>query len=247
LEYPDRLDFTLPDFTRFRWVSDQARTHWEPRLQRISEVWAQVEWRSVCAGVRRCALVPLTPRQLVAQAAPWIAQGLVMFPLAVETGSTQPYASNVPSASSEGAEVLRIVIGAQSAVGHFKSAWAAGDNEAMGELLGYPACWRTFFAEVWVRRVCVDTTWPMASNTRRPEEHIIAVAGPKPWANVLGRWFGVRADAQRLIEVLTEKAERLLLYMYPGYSDEGFESFVTRLGLTIVRRADAGDAALIRA
>jgi hypothetical protein len=193
LEFPDRLDFTLPDFTRFRWVSDRARVHWEPRLQRISEVWAQVEWRSVCAGIRRCALVPITPRQLVAQAEPWIVQDLVMLPLAVETGSTQPYVSNVPPASSQGPEVLRVVIGARSAVLQFKSAWAAGDNETIGDLLGYPPCCRAFFAEVWVRRACVDTTWPMASNTRRPEGHIIIVAGPRPWANVLGRWFGVRA------------------------------------------------------
>lgn len=193
MEYPDRLDFTLPDFTRFRWVSDQARAQWEPRLQRTSEAWAEVEWRSVCAGVRRCALIPLTPGQLVAQAAPWIAQGLVMLPLAVESGSTPPYASRVPPASSQGPENLRVVIGAQSAVLQFKSAWAAGDNEAMGALLGYPACCRTFFAEVWVRSACVDTTWSMASNTRRPEGRIIVVDGLKPWANVLGRWFGVRA------------------------------------------------------
>ena len=28
----ERLDFTLPDFTRVSWVSDDARDVWEPRL-----------------------------------------------------------------------------------------------------------------------------------------------------------------------------------------------------------------------
>jgi hypothetical protein len=49
-----------------------------------------------------------------------------------------------------------------------------------------------------------------------------------------------------LLQVLAEKGERLLMYVYPGYSDDGFEPLVNRLGLTIVRRADADDAALVR-
>jgi hypothetical protein len=49
-----------------------------------------------------------------------------------------------------------------------------------------------------------------------------------------------------LLQVLAEKAERLLMYVYPGYPDDGFEPLVNRLGLTIVRRADADDAALVR-
>jgi hypothetical protein len=64
---------------------------------------------------------------------------------------------------------------------------------------------------------------------------------------MIGRLLEVpRADAQRLLEVLAEKAERLLMYVYPGYSDDGFEPLVVRLGLTIVWRADTSDAALIR-
>ncbi len=42
----ERLDFTLPDFTRFSWVSEEARRVWEPRLKRISSAWFDVEWLS---------------------------------------------------------------------------------------------------------------------------------------------------------------------------------------------------------
>lgn len=193
MEYPERLNFTLPDFTRFRWGSDQVRAHWEPRLRQIMATWAEVEWRSVCAGVRRCALLSVTSQQLIANAALWIAQDLVGLPVAVEAGSTQPYASTVPPATSDSPEVLRVVIGTPAAVLHFKHAWATADHEAIGELLGYPACCRQFFIEVWVKRAYVDTTWSMASNTCRSKEHHITVTGLQPWANVLGRWFGVRA------------------------------------------------------
>ena len=60
IEAIERLPFVLPDFTRHSWVGERARIVWEPRIQRICEAWADVEWLSVSEGVRQCALVGLS-------------------------------------------------------------------------------------------------------------------------------------------------------------------------------------------
>ena len=79
----DRLSYVLPDFTRVSWVSDSARHVWEPRIQRIGAAWAELEWRSVAAGVRRCALTSVSADHLVTRSAAWAAHGLSMMPIAV--------------------------------------------------------------------------------------------------------------------------------------------------------------------
>src|SRR5262249_12654119 len=88
----------------------------------------------------------------------------------------------------------RIVVGTPADVSAFKAAWDAADQFAIGELLGYPACCREFFHELWVEHGLRDTTWGMAHNTCRPAEgqRSIEVQGP-PEANILWRWMGIRA------------------------------------------------------
>lgn len=75
----------------------------------------------------------------------------------------------------------------------FKSAWDAGDQSAVGRLLGYPACCSAFFQRVWVNDRSVDTTWAIASGMcADTTPRTIDVAG-HPQANILLRWLGVRA------------------------------------------------------
>ena len=70
----DRLSYVLPDFTRVSWVSDAARGVWEPRIQRIGQAWSEIEWRSVIAGIRRCALTSVSADRLVARSTEWAGQ-----------------------------------------------------------------------------------------------------------------------------------------------------------------------------
>ena len=70
-----RLDFTLPDFTRLAWVSDHAKEVWQPRLSRITTAWLEIEWRAVLAGVRRCALTMVSPEEFMDQGAVWAGKG----------------------------------------------------------------------------------------------------------------------------------------------------------------------------
>lgn len=62
------------------------------------------------------------------------------------------------------------------------AAYRAGDDDAVGALLGFPDCCRRFFAETWSRG-SGDTTFEM---TRGGD-----ASGPIE-ANILGRWLGLR-------------------------------------------------------
>ena len=190
----ERLDFTLPDFTRFAWVSDAARATWEPRLNRITAAWIEIEWRAVAADVRRCAIATTTPEGFLVESARWADLGLSAVPIEMMGVSGQPY-SATPVATRPGEPfVFRFVVGRTEDTAKFKHAWDAADDEAIGDLLGYPACCREFFRRTWVDDAMVDTTWPMAvaSATTLDGTTTIEIDGP-PQANILWRWMGARA------------------------------------------------------
>ena len=189
-----RLDFTLPDFTRVAWVSDGARATWEPRLHRITAAWIEIEWRAVAADVRRCAIATTTPEGFLVESARWADLGLSAVPIEMMGISGQPY-SATPVATRPGQPfVFRFVVGRTQDTAKFKHAWDAADDEAIGDLLGYPACCREFFRRTWVDDQMVDTTWPMAVASSAPldDATTIEIDGP-PQANILWRWMGARA------------------------------------------------------
>ena len=190
----ERLGFRLPDFTRVAWVSDAARDAWQPRLTRITAAWLEIEWHAVAAGVRRCAIATTSPEEFLAEATRWAAVGLSAMPIEMMGISGQPYSATPVSAEPDQPFVFRFVVGTIDDVATFKRAWEAGDDETIGDLLGYPACCREFFRRVWVDDAMVDTTWPMAvaSTDSLDGTTTIEVAGP-PQANILWRWMGARA------------------------------------------------------
>jgi hypothetical protein len=189
----DRLSFTLPDFTRYAWVIDQARETWEPRLTRITTAFREIEWRAVVAGVRRCAIAMAAPEEFLDLGPRWAAAGLTAVPVEIAGASGQPYsATSVPLRSGE-PFAFRFAVGRPDDTVAFVAAWEQANQEAIGDLLGYPACCREFFRRVWVDDEMVDTTWPMARNSLSANgETALDVAGP-PQANILWRWMGVRA------------------------------------------------------
>ena len=188
----ERLDFTLPDFTRVSWVSDDARAVWEPRLGRVTAAWIEIEWRAVVAGVRRCAIATSAPENLPSLGHTWAEHGLSAVPIEMIGVNGQPYAATPVAVQAGGPFAYRIVVGRVDDVAAFGRAWEVGDDTAIGELLGYPACCRDFFRGTWVDEGMVDTTWPMAAASGRVEACSVEVAGP-PLANILWRWVGARA------------------------------------------------------
>jgi 2-polyprenyl-3-methyl-5-hydroxy-6-metoxy-1,4-benzoquinol methylase len=135
-----------------------------------------------------------SPEEFLAMGATWAEEGLNALPVEMTGVSGQPYsATGVPLEAGQ-PFVFRFVVGRPADVASFKAAWDAGDQEAIGDHLGYPVCCREFFRRVWVDDAMVDTTWPMAAATAGAAAGTttIEATGP-PEANILWRWMGVRA------------------------------------------------------
>ena len=188
----DRLDFVLPEFTRLSWVSDAARTSWEPRIQRIVSAWFEIEWLSILEGVRSCCLTIASPEELLKNGKTWAKLGLNALPIEIQGTSNYGYASSAVRPELGRPFVFRVVLGMPKDVAEFQKAWEAGDQDAIGRFLGYPDCCREFFQQTWVDDGLVDTTWAMGANTSRPSHgDCVEVDGPAQ-ANILWRWVGPR-------------------------------------------------------
>jgi hypothetical protein len=189
----ERLPFSLPEFVRISWVNDEARAVWEERISAVARAWAEIEWRAVAAGARRCAIVRPTPSQFLEQAPRWVEAGLASLPVEL-IGDPGPYSSAASPAKAGEPFLMLLVLGSLDDVREFRHAWEASDQERIGTLLGYPPCCREFFRQVWVELGMTDTTWPMAMNSvhEREGQREVVVDGP-PQANILWRWMGVRA------------------------------------------------------
>ncbi len=162
-------------------MGEGARIVWEPRVQRICQAWSDVEWLSVSDGVRQCALVALSQEGL---------SRACRSGLSVDLSACSLPPTELPDYQG----LTFILVGGLADVNRARDAWAAHDDEQLGQLLGYPACCRRFFRQVWVEQRCVDTTWAMAANTATPEGSALTVDGiENQLANILWRWIGVRA------------------------------------------------------
>ena len=224
----DRLNFVLPDFTRVTWVSDRAREIWEPRVKRIRIAWRRLEWISVAEGIRRCALSRVKPGELPEYSWEVAKHGLSVIPLGREGAASQAYSATPVRFSPKHAFLYVVATGPIGDASHFRDAWTGNDNESIGELLGFPACCRSFYERVWVQERRVDTTWPMALATgtaiSKQNGSTIEYRGGS-LSTPLFRWLGVRLVphlACRFDCPPSEKlAERLLLLgRQLGYGEE---------------------------
>ena len=168
---------------------------WEPRISRIGNAWAAIEWRSVAVGIRRCALTSVSSDQLVHRTAGWASVGLSTLPVAM-SGTSPGYASTSVAPRVGEPFEYRVAVGALADVAALQAAIDAGDDRMMGALLGFPECCIAFFREIWVNDGCVDTTWAMAANGGRPDAtgRVIEIDADAPFqSNILWRWVGPRA------------------------------------------------------
>lgn len=215
-----RLPYRLPEFApRISWVSARAREVWAVRLSRISNAYLQTERNLVAAGARPSALQHVSPEQLPVLLAAEAKRGNLVLPLAQVAKATSYQSAPVPLQSGAPFD-YRCAITRPENAERWATAWNAGDNDAIGGLLGYPACCREFFKRYWVTERWMDTTWPMAllssphpddSRSALASEGHTALASPRAEAaqrlsrieregaragadiNMLWRWFGVRS------------------------------------------------------
>ena len=152
-----------------QWASPAARLEWAPVLAAARAAWAEIEVASVSEGVRPSALLRLTPEELVRATRDAAGQGLLVVPLEHEGGQT------------------RAALTSPGAFGSWLEAWSGCDDEAIGELLGFPACCRAHFCGTWGRGQ-TDTVLTMRL---APLAQADRASGP-PEANLLLRHLGVR-------------------------------------------------------
>ncbi len=189
-----RLDFRLPDFTRWTWVSKTARDVWEPRINRIVTCWQELERLSVSTGLRACALQVIAKDSVADFTENMRQQNLAIVIIQSMHRTAGVYRTVGEVTSSEPVTDFRVVIGSAANTQAFQTAWLNRDEDSIGRLLGYPECCRKFFQSIWVEQGFIDTTWPMALNTRQPriaEPNVIELDGFAE-ANVLLRWLGIR-------------------------------------------------------
>lgn len=180
----ERLGFVLPEWTRVIWASAAAKEHHAPRIARASAAWTRIERESVAERLRPAALQVLRPEGLPELSA-WAAErGLVVLTLARQAGSDTYRASGGPPEPGRPWR-YRVALTRPDHAADWHEAWAAGDDEQVGRLLGYPDCCRAFFRRVWIDDGYLDTTWPMYLGSGGD------AAGP-PEANILLRWLGIR-------------------------------------------------------
>lgn len=157
-----RLNFVLPPFARLAWVHDRAREIWEPRFPRIASCWREIEWQTIVDAVRACALLWASHEELVALVPALKQHGLRAIPLT----------STLRVSAEEGRNMLvyRVAVGKRRELSGFRRAWIRGDDDAIGQYLGYPACCRAFFRQVVVEGGWLDPTWPRAISAMQSEE-----------------------------------------------------------------------------
>jgi len=59
-----RLDFQLPEWTRVIWNSQAIRNNWEQRVIRVSRAFADIERKTVTAGIKPSCLINLSPEEI---------------------------------------------------------------------------------------------------------------------------------------------------------------------------------------
>ncbi|MCX8008246.1 MAG: DUF483 domain-containing protein [Patescibacteria group bacterium] len=177
-----RLNFVLPDWTRVIWSSARAKEVWEPRIQKISNAFLEIEKQLVFSG-KKMSTLSFISKENYEYACKHIPSPYILHIL------EETYISNSYSNSTHG-NILhhpkngyRIVYTSPEHIEDWNDAWKRNDNEKVGLLLNYPKCCIKFFQKYWVEERFVDTTYPMSLN---------GTEGPKE-CNILLRWIGVRA------------------------------------------------------
>jgi len=181
--HAELLDFVLPDFLRLAWVNEPAREVWSVRFQQIVRAWAELEWLSVAAGIRNCALVRVPKRNYEAFLSKVEARGLKAAALITDEQSRGPSVSHQVVVSRADEDLPR-----------YQEVLRSSNHDPIGFLLGYPDCCRKAFLQRCSENAFWDPTWLTALETNDgPVAAFTVDLEQGPVANMLLRWVGIRA------------------------------------------------------
>jgi hypothetical protein len=137
------------------WVSDRSREIWEAKFVQFAECWRQIEWLTVVDGIRPCALLSVSQQEFAGLASVLREFGLKAVALL----------GRIQTEGRKKILLYRVAIGRARDLRVFRKAWKAGNDDTIGQLLGYPKCCRTFFNKIFVQDALIDCTWQMGCQT----------------------------------------------------------------------------------
>lgn len=213
----DRLNFSLPDFTRVAWVSERARDRWHPRIKRIADLWPLIERWTVVRFMRSGALQSIHPNNLTTIQS-WCLENNQDLVVVAQEGSTEFYGNAVREFDPSQPWNYRVYIGKNPT--EFLRAWRRQDNIQIANLLGYPLCCAAFFDKYWQEEGWRDLTFPMVGFHE-------GIVDGSAMCNVLLRYIGLRAVFHLPCSFYCEHTQRV-----------GETNFECMLGLGYVQEAE---------
>lgn len=184
-------------FARVQWADPAYEATWAPRIARVAAAFHRLELLTVEAGIRRVATLHFRPEDLPRGVAELARKGLSYLPLRA-VGTYSGFAHYHPPVEPGKPWTYYGVVGRPEDVTAFAEATERGDHAALGELLGYPACCRAFFSEVWTAGF-IDPIWQGAKNAAlegaevvEEGERLLHIRGHYPETLPVLRYIGVR-------------------------------------------------------
>lgn len=178
-------NIVLPDFeSRIIYVSSEAQNTWEPRFQRISNAFLEVEKNNILHNVRDSYLTNIQPEKLFDSEA-WASQNGLKLVMLAKEGMSYGYSSLAKGYVDGEPYVVRCAFTKPKYESIWKKAWENNDNETIGKLLGFPTCCRNWFVKYWQNEKYIDDILPMYMNSNYSSEG--------PWQlNFYYRYLGIR-------------------------------------------------------
>jgi hypothetical protein len=173
------------------WASEAARSVWADRFRRILLVWPQLEYKSVVAGMRPCALIKSTNETYADLSATCQRDGLNS--LLLTASGRRVSNAELAQGRQEVHDGVAAIVGSADDISRFQELWREDNHSGVGILLGYPRCCVTAFAMEDSAGASLDPTWRIASaSVTADNAEQLEIEAP-PLVNVLWRWIGIRA------------------------------------------------------
>ncbi len=199
----DLLNVDVHPFTRLVWNSEEARQKYGNILSQAIALHDKAEYEMVRLGKRKCGTLHLAPHnfhilmeRIKKDNMVWLPiqwsksySGFSHYHLPTTAGDPNSSCYGVMAKSMEDAEAFRTA-SAYNGRNANKT-----DHEAIGELLGFPACCTKFFTEEWSNGF-YDPVWQSASATKHKvvSERILKVEG-HIHTNQMLRYVGLRTTS----------------------------------------------------
>lgn len=194
MELLDTTRWQAPSFTRMSYHTTEARKYWAPLIQLMNGTVADLEIRSIAAGLRSCGTIHI-PNVDGDQTYRKLAEAGLKWKRLTKVGHDPGFSHRRHAAVQKGDlhySWFSVMGRNQDDLDDFALAYEKSNHDLMGKLLGFPACCRRFFAQNWPK-YC-DPIWQSAANTEGAE-----LVGPRtlhvkghPGCNVMLRYIGVR-------------------------------------------------------